>query len=149
MRKIACTLLFISISFLLCGCAAIPVKQEVPLPSQMIGQAPSEEGMVRLVIFNDSDFLLYGLDNSGKINVSINGKGVGRLSIGHYVIVEVSEGKHTVHLEHKDIVDFHSDHVIDIKEAENYLRISAKMTSNKAELVKKPADFEGEFIPEY
>ncbi|MBU4487934.1 MAG: hypothetical protein KKI13_02565 [Candidatus Omnitrophica bacterium] len=100
-------------------------------------------------MFNDSNFLLYGIDGSRKINISIDGKGVGQLSIGQYVVVETNEGKHMIHLTHKDIADFNSDHVIDIKEPESYLKIYSKTTSNGADLVNKPGAFEAEFRHAY
>jgi hypothetical protein len=149
MKKIFCSLIFMSVSVLICGCAALPIKQEIPLPPQVIGQPPSKEGMVRLVIFNNSDFLLYGLDTSGRINVSIDGKGVGQLNIGRYVVVEISEGEHAIDLVRRDIADFHSSHLVDIKEPESYLKIYSKITSNGAELVEKPADFDDKFTAEY
>ena len=132
----------------LIGCAATPPVQEVSLPSQSLNKFP-EDGSIQLVIFNDSNTLLYGLDNSGKINIHFDGKGVGQLSIGQYVILSVKEGTHKIDLLHKDIVNMSSTHQVSVSDSPTYLKIHANADSNGAEVVQKPGDFESKFKPAY
>lgn len=133
---------------ILVGCAATPPAREVQLPPQSIDES-SQEGLVQLVIFNDSNSLLYGLDGSGKINIHQNGKGVGQLKIGQYVVLTVKEGSHIIGLLHKDLVNFSSTHTVSVSGSPTYLKIYAKVTSNGAEIVSRPEGFESKFKPAY
>lgn len=138
----------IGILFALYGCAATPPVSEVQLPSQLLNEPPGN-GRIQLIIFNDSNALMYGLDGSGKINIHHNGKGVGQLKIGQYVILSVEEGSHNIDLLHKDIVNFDSTHQLLVSDSPTYLKIYAKVTSNGAEIVSKPDNFESKFKPAY
>ena len=138
----------IGILAFLVGCAATPPAREVNLPKQSINEL-LEDTLIQLVIFNDSNSLMYGLDGSGKINIHHNGKGVGQLKIGQYVILAVKEGSHTIDLLHKDIVNLSSTHQISVSSSPAYLKIYSKVTSNGAELVSKPESFESKFKPAY
>jgi len=141
-------LVTIGIIAVLASCAATPPVREVSLPSQSLNE-PLKSGVIQLVIFNDSNILMYGIDNSGKINIHHNGKGVGQLNIGQYVILSVAEGYHTINLLHKDIANFGSTHQLKVSESPTYLKIYAKVTSNGAEIVPKPENFEEKFKPAY
>jgi hypothetical protein len=134
---------------ILSGCAATPVQQEVQLPSQSIDQAAPSEGRSFVVMYNDSNQLMYGIDGSGKINVSLDGKGVGRLSIGRYVVVETSIGSHTVDLAHRDMMIFDSTHELEVPNQLTFVRIYSKVTSNGLEITERPEDFESEFSAAY
>ena len=149
MKKAVNWLVGLIVAVLLWGCAATPIKQEVSLPSQEVGKSPTIASNSRMVIFNDSNSLLYGIDGSGKINVSIDAKGVGQLAIGQYVVIEVASGKHVVSLMHKDIMDFNSSHNIDVSGAEVFFKIYSQMTSNGAGIVDAPKDFPSKYKPAY
>ncbi len=123
--------------------------QEVGLPSQTLDSSVSDSELQRLIIFNDSNFLLYGIDGSGKINVYVNGKGVGQLPIGTYVIVELEIGTHEIELEHRDIKMFKSTHKVAIRNDQQFLKIYSTMTSNGADLVDRPEDFAATYDPAY
>ena len=130
------------------GCAITPPVQEVSLPSQSISQVFSEDAP-KLVIYNDSDKYLYGLDNSGKINIYLDGKGVGRLNIGQYVIVNAKIGKHEIKVMHKEIIKFESVNQVDVEGPLQFIKIYSKATSNGLKKVEKPEAFEEKFKPAY
>ncbi len=133
---------FIIVSaILLFGCAVAPIQREIELLSQDIAQPVSDTSKVRLVLFNNSNRFLYGMDGSGKINVSLDGKGLCRLSIGEYVIVETLPGKHTIDLEHRDMALFKSSCTISADEKINYVQVFATPASNVAEITAKPESF--------
>lgn len=136
-------------SFFLFACAATPPEREVLLPSQIIDQPLDDVNKIKLVIFNQSNALLYGVDGSGKINIHLNGKGVGQLQIGQYVILEVDKGRHIIDLLHRDIVNFSSSHELDVSESPSYIKIYSKMTSNGLEKVKAIDGFESKFQVAY
>ena len=134
---------------ILWGCAAPPIKQEVQLPSQVLNQVQPAEGSSFVVIYNDSNRVKYGIDGSGKINITLDGKGVGQLAIGEYVMVETSPGIHTVHLLHRDIMNFDSTHEFPASDRLRFVKIYSKMTSNGLEVTGRPRNFESEFSPAY
>lgn len=131
----------------LVGCLT-PVKNEIPLVGGGLSAAASDTNDTRLVIFNDSNFVLYGLDGSGRINVKLNGKGVAQIRIGYYAQVIVPKGSYQVDLTHRDTADFTSHHEIELANAESFLEIHSTMVSNEAILIPAlPEDFEKKFKP--
>ena len=100
------------------------------------------------MIFNDSDFLAYGLDGSGRINVKLNGQGVAQLKIGQFAQVVVPLGQYQVDLEHMDTATFTSHHQIELRDPVSFLEIFATPTANKAYLVSRPPPgFDEKFKP--
>ncbi len=134
---------------ILTGCAAVPPERETALPNQTVDHPASEPGLKRLIIFNDSNALLHGIDNAGRMNVYLNGKGVGQLPIGRYVVIELESGTHELQLEHRDLKLFKSTHSIRVLEDNQFLRIYSTMTSNGAETVERPEDFEDVYVPAF
>src|SRR6266568_8306392 len=94
---------------LLTGCLT-PVANEIPLAYDDLSVKPGNTNDTRLVIFNDSNFVLYGLDGSGRINVKLNGKGVAQIHVGYYAQAIVPKGTYQVDLMHRDTADFASRH---------------------------------------
>ena len=134
--------------FLLGACSTVAPQQEVTLPSQDIGANPAD-GAHRLVIFNDSSRLLFGLDHSAKINVFLGGRGVGQVDIGQYIIVDVPAGANAIELVRKDLRSFRSTVNVDISGQTTFLRVHAKPASNGAEVIGKPDDFDKKFKAAY
>ncbi len=134
---------------LLTACSSVAVQPQFAFPSQKTGLAPSAPGKTRLVIFNASNALLHGMDRTGKLNIVLDGKGVGRLYMGEYLVIEVRRGVHRVQLEHTDMVSFKSSHTIRVSGKESYLRASATITSNSAAIVPRPADFSSHYEQAY
>lgn len=149
MRLILKSIGFLYIVMLLSACGATPPVREVMLPPQKLGVTSDDSSYGKLVLFNDSNRLMYGMDGSGKINIHLNGKGVGQLRIGEYVILDVAKGAHKLDLLHVDLMTFKSSHDLEIAKDEEYVKIYAKMTSNGVEIVEKPVDFEAKFKPAY
>ena len=85
------------------------------------------------------------MDGSGKINIAIDGKGVCRLGIGEFVIVEANPGEHKIDLEHRDIILFKSSHTINAVEKDNFIQVFATPVSNVAEITSKPDSFENSY----
>ena len=136
-----------TLPLLLTGCLA-PIKSEIPLAGSSLAVKATNPNDTKLVIFNDSNALLYGLDGSGRINVSLDGKGVAQLNIGRYAQVIVPKGTYQLDLQHLDLARFSSHHQIDLKNSESFLEIRSTQTSNEAELVSRlPDNFERYFKP--
>ena len=147
MKQIIQLSALLSFSLFLTGCLT-PVKNEIPLASGSVLEKAANTNDTKLVIFNDSDFLAFGLDGSGRINVKLNGKGVAQIDIGRYAQVIVPKGKYQVDLVHLDMAHFSSRHQIELTDPESFLEIFATPTSNKAFLISKlPPNFDEKFKP--
>ena len=138
--------LFVLVFFvLLAGCAVAPIQREIDLPDQNLAQSPADDSKARLIMFNNSNKFWFGMDGSGKINVSLDGKGVCRLGIGEFVIVETNPGEHRIDLEHRDMALFKSSHTINAAEGNNFIQVFATPASNVAEITPKPDSFENAY----
>lgn len=146
-QKSVLSLSFLLIALLLSGCLS-PVKNEIPLSGGSVLDNPQGTNDTRLTIYNDSNFLGFGLDGSGRINVKLNGQGVALIKIGEYAEVIVPKGKYEVELTHLDMTEFASRQQIELTEPVSILEIFATPTSNKAFLVSHlPPDFDEKFKP--
>jgi hypothetical protein len=133
---------------LLCSGCLAPVKNEIPLAGSDLSIKTAGTNETKLVVFNDSNFLLYGLDGSGRVNVRLDGKGVAQLKVGYYAQVIVPRGNHEVGLLHVDRDYYSTQHEIELTEPEAYLEVRALGFSNEARLVSAlPPDFEKKFKP--
>ena len=134
-----------ALCFLATGCLS-PVKNQVPLANNATWEKSTNTNDTKLIIFNTSGSLGYGLDGSGRINVRLNGQGVGQLNVHRYARLIVPKGKYDVELVHLDIAKFTSNHQMELTETESYLQIFATPTSNEAYLVTHlPSDFAQKF----
>jgi hypothetical protein len=130
----------------LTGCRLTPVKNEIPLVTGDISLQQADPNYTKLLIFNASNYLMFGIDGTGRINVMLNGKGVAHLNIYEYAQLIVPKGKHKVSLVHRDIVHLSSEHEIDLVNAESFLKVYATVTSNRAKLVAVlPKNFDKKF----
>ena len=129
------------------GCSLPPVKNEMPLVGSFTARA-ADSNDTKVVIFNESSMVLHGIDNTGRLNVTLDGKGVAQLNIGEYVQVIVPRGKHHVNLEHRDVFMFRSDHEVEFTTAETFLKVRATPVSNEAKVVPELApQFDVKFRP--
>ncbi|MGA3265191.1 MAG: hypothetical protein ABSE16_00020 [Verrucomicrobiota bacterium] len=138
---------FLALCLLVTGCLT-PVKNQMPLACVSDWARPAGTNDTKLVIFNTSDYLAYGLDGSGRINVRLDGRGVGQINLRRYAQLIIPKGAYDVELVHLDMGTFTSHHQIELTEPESYLQIFATPTSNRAFLVSHlPPDFAGKFRP--
>src|SRR6185503_13234757 len=131
MKNLVCTAALLLLAAVFCGCASDPVRNEIPLVKGLASKA-TDPNDTKVVIFNQSSMVTHGLDNSGRINVKLNGKGVGQLNINEYVQVIVSKGPYELDLEHRDLVSFRSHHKVEFTGPESFLRINATVISHEA-----------------
>ena len=147
MNHLRVVFLIILSAVLFAGCAVTPIQRGIDLPRQDIAQPLTDDSKIRLIMFNNSNKFWFGWDGSGEINVSLDGKGVCRLSIGDYIIVETNPGNHTIDLVHLDLALMKSKHSISTVEKVNYIQIYATPVSNVAEITTKPESFESSYTP--
>jgi hypothetical protein len=129
------------------GCLT-PVRNEIPLVRGGWSAMAGNTNETRLVIFNNSNYLLYGLDGSGRINVRLNGRGVAQIKVGYYAQVMMPKGACRVNLVHRDREDYATEHEVELTGPETFLEIGAISFSNRAKIVSTlPDDFENKFKP--
>jgi hypothetical protein len=127
------------------GCAINTIIPEYPLPSQSIDARPAT-GQVKVVLFNDSNRFLYGLDGSGKINVILAGKNVASLQIGAYVQIFVDPGEYDLLLAHRDMATFENRYRLRVQGDAVFVKIYSQPISTDFEIVDAlPAEFRPAF----
>jgi hypothetical protein len=147
MKRISQLAILLVVPLLLTGCLT-PVKNEIPLAGSDLSVKATSTNDTKLVIFNVSNYLLYGLDGTGRINVKLNGQGVAQLKVGYYAQLIVPKGSYRVDLLHVDRDYYSSQHQIELSEPESFLEIRAISFSNEARLVSTlPPDFGKKFKP--
>ena len=139
------SLLLLVLLLPLTGCFT-PVKNEIPLVIGDLHRIPDSTNDTKLVIFNTSNPVLYGADGSSRINVKLNGKGLGQLNFGQYAEVIMPKGKCRVDMQHLDMFRFSSVRWLDLNDPESFVEIFATPTSNEAKLCPElPPDFETKY----
>ena len=147
MRRIIQRFFVVVLSLFLAGCLT-PLKNEIPLAGGDLSARATKTNETKLVFFNDSDFLMFGIDSTGRINVTLDGKGVAQLNIGRYAQVITSKGRHTIDLVHRDIFHFRSHHVIELNDPDSFLKIYATPVGNAVKLLPVlPPGFVIKFTP--
>lgn len=117
-------LVFVSVS----GCSlTLPaVPREYPVISS---EAKVDDSSVsRLLIFNASSPVMF--TGTGRLNVSLNGKGAAQLDIWEYIELLVPRGRYRVDLLHHDVASFSSSHEIDMAGRYSAGRYSGSDQSN-------------------
>lgn len=146
MKKVIVASFGLAVVAFLSGCLS-PVKNEIPLVSGLAAKS-SSTNETKVLLFNDSNQALYGLDGSGRINVWIDGKGVALINVAQYTQVILPKGRHQLDLKHLDIVPFRSKHSLELFEAQIYVKIYATAAGNEIKVVPVlPLDFEQDFTP--
>lgn len=124
-RAIATSAVFLS------ACSTIwplkPVATEWPLLGSDL-QVTVSGTTQRVVLYNNSSQLQHGTSNTTRLDVWINGRGVGGLDIGDYVQLALTPGEYTLEVLHHDAMDFKSTHVLKVGQQPVYVELSATLT---------------------
>jgi hypothetical protein len=143
------SLLFIFVLLSLCSCGIHTIKPEFNLPDQNL-HSNIDKNKTRVIFFNDSNMVIYGLDGSGKINVKLNGKALGSLKIHNYVQIYLDGGSYDLILAHWDMVTFESKYQINIGGDNVYIQVYSQPTSTAYQLVSElPEKFAQKYTPIY
>lgn len=99
-------------------------------------------GNGKVLLYNGAGFF-NKIDNTARVNVWIDGLAVGQIRVGEYVVVFLNPGKHTVKIEHIDMVKMRSEHEIEVLGDTKVIEVKPTITSNKATVVNElPSNFE-------
>ena len=142
LRSVAAT----GLTLALAACMMAPVKPELTHLNEDVNSPSPVQREVRLVFFNNSSKLMYGPDNTGRINIWLNGKAVGGPDIGEYIQVQVPKGKHQLTLVHLDGIEFKSTHELQAVESLLFVEVRATPVSNDVEVHKSLP--KGNYLPQ-
>ena len=129
------------------GCAIPRLASEFPPTDQHLS-APVPAGHARVIVFNSSNALLYGVDHSARMNVLIDGRALAALDRGEYAQVFLPPGRHDFQLRRRDVFWIETEHPLRIDDYPRYLKISSQPGENQFEpLDQVPADFAKKYRP--
>jgi len=143
-------LFFASVLFLIFinGCCMAPIKTELPLLGSDVALKNSDPGKVKMIIFNNTNNFLFGLDMTGRINIKLDDKAIGGLYIGEYAQLIIPKGKHRIELVHLDMTYFTSYHDLVAEKDPLIVEIWATPVSNALwTLDDLPPNFINNFTP--
>lgn len=136
----------IGLSLALSACMMAPIKPELPHLNEDLSSRSPAPGEARLVFFNNSSKLMFGPDNSGRVNIWLNGKAIGGPNIGEYVQVQVPKGKHQLTLLHLDMFEFRSTHELEAADDLLFVEVRATVVSNEYQVHKSLPT--GNYLPQ-
>ncbi|PND40210.1 hypothetical protein C1O66_02170 [Paucibacter aquatile] len=151
MSQILAILSAIALSISITGCSLAPIAKELPLAAGS-PMAPSTEANLGKVVFlnenpkiyrNDSDLRnVHGLDRdlwkmagTGRINIAVNGKGLGQVHVGEFLATLLPFGTYEITLVHQDMVNFESKHQLVVNTPHKLVAVFPTITSNTLEVV--------------
>jgi hypothetical protein len=108
-----------------------PVDSRFDLISGSVTEPVAIPGMTYVLFYNTANIFLYGPDNTGLINITVSGKGVGRLDRGEFFQLYIPNGSHDVTLVHQDLVLFTSRHSLELLGDPVYVEVHPTLTSNE------------------
>lgn len=116
---------------LLAACAGpLVVVPEIRLLPPELDAKPAAANESKVLFFNNSNKLLFGIDGTGRVGIWINGIGLGVLEIGEYAQVSLPRGRHDIELVHVDVVTFNSKHEIVVGDGPLFVEVFATIVSN-------------------
>jgi hypothetical protein len=125
------------------ACAVPPIAAELPRVPLNPLQAPTDPTVSRVVFRNNQPMPGYHLSPTGRLNVSVDGKGLGQIAPGEYVALDLPKGKRRVSLVHRDVVDFKSEHVLTLEQSVVVVDVFATITSNSMVVVDSSPSLSG------
>jgi len=99
-----------------------------------VDESVNENKMCKVIIFNDSHKVLYS-QGTGIIDIRLDNSYYGKILIKDFIEFETNIGDRTLVLEHWDVGYFSSKHSISLKEGNNYIKLKAKPTSHRIEIL--------------
>ena len=115
----------------LTSCALKPTTSEYPfIKTDMQPIELDKLGDGTVLIYNGAD-ILHKMDNTARLNISIDNKSLGQIRPSEYVIIHLENGKHEFNALHIDVVNMRSTHDVDIDPQTKVIKIKPNITSNK------------------
>ena len=134
MKNLTIYIIFITSIFPSCS-PLKSVKSEYKLiRTASSGISANEVGNGKVLIFNGSG-MNHKIDDTSRLNVWINGSVLGQLNSNEYAVIYLLPGTYNFKLQHKDIGNFESTHLIEIVKETTFINVKPTVTSNKVEII--------------
>lgn len=131
------TYLALIIAILFTSCGLRPIPSEHALVQMNKEETTLDNlGNGTILIYNDANILHTG-DNTSRLNIIMDGKNLGQLRAKDYVIVNLTNGKHTFNINHLDLVNMRSEHEVNVTEEVKVIMVKPTVTSNKLEVTNQ------------
>ncbi|GIQ57552.1 hypothetical protein Flavo103_06880 [Flavobacterium collinsii] len=130
------------IAFLVFSCGLKSVPSEYTfIENGLVNVELSKLGNGKILIYNGAGFL-YKMDNTGELNIWIDGKSLGQLRTNEYVVIDLEKGKRKFEILHFDVVNMGSKKEVEIDEHTKIIRIKPNLFSNRLSVTNKmPGNF--------
>lgn len=150
MIKITQTFLLIVFLMILSGCAQFHrLEPQYVLPPQSINYE-TQAGKTKIVFFNNSNVLLYGIDMTDKIDITIDDKNVGSVRLAEYLVIDLFSGEYKMNLTHYDTTKFSNNYTLKVIGREMYIEIyNGPLSTNYKIVDKLPDNFQERYKNSY
>ena len=98
------------------------------------GISANEVGNGKVLIFNGSG-MMQKIDDTSRLNIWINGSALGQLNANEYAVLFLLPGTYNFKLQHKDVGNFESTHIVEITKETIFVKVKPTLISNKIEIV--------------
>ncbi|WP_339836925.1 hypothetical protein [uncultured Flavobacterium sp.] len=134
MKNIAIYLILVT--SILTSCSPLKsIKSEYKLiRTSSSGISANEVGNGKVLIFNGSG-MNHKIDDTSRLNIWINGNALGQLNANEYAVLYLLPGTYNFILQHKDVGNFESTHIVEITKETIFIKVKPTITSNKIEIV--------------
>lgn len=132
----------LSILFLMTSCAlkAIPSSYNFVNDSEKV--EINKLGNGKILIYNGAT-ILHTIDNTARLNIWIDDKGLGQIRPGEYVVIDLTKGAYQFKILHLDMVNIRSNHNMEIDNTTTIIEVKPTITSNKVTIKNiLPSNFE-------
>lgn len=141
MKKIKIIVVLVGF-ILLNSCALKPITSEYTFIKKDLENVELNDlGDGDILIYNGAN-ILHKMDNTARLNIWLDGKPLGQIRPGEYVIINLKNGIHYFKVLHIDVVNMRSEHEVEINSETKVIKIKPNITSNKLELTNEfPRNF--------
>jgi len=122
-------------AFLFAGCSNLkPIPPEYNLVRTFAnGARLYDYGKGKILIYNAAG-LNHKIDDTARLNIWINGKSMGQLQANQYAVLFLMPDTYEIRVQHKDVGNFESAHIIKIDHHTSVISVKPTLTSNKVEI---------------
>lgn len=151
-----------ALTFVVSGCSLTPIARELPLAEGPAMAPASQPNMGKVVFLNENPSIyrkdpgvlnmhmldrdMWRMAGTGRINIAINGKGLGQVHVGEYTATVLPFGTYEVTLVHHDALNFESKHQLVVSSPHTLVAVFPTITSNRMEVVPSQRGL-SEYVP--
>lgn len=133
-KRISTIILILSV---LSACSPLkPINSEYNLIRTGTSPEVYKYGNGKILIYNGAG-VLNKIDDTATLNIWVNGKALGQIRANEYVVLYLLPNTYEIRVQHKDTVNFESEHTIIINNETSVINIKPTISSNKVEITNE------------